>query len=176
MLTARFAAEDFAVSSSFPAYVRPVPLSYRDRIQNLAQLLEEMQLHLDAAHGAGAYRIVITSAYRTAQLNTAVGGAATSLHLEAEAADFSIVDKAGRSAADLLPELWLWIRQSMLGRVGEVELTLQHIHISNPVRGQLNDFMTKISLPMKVFEQPPTPAEALTVVAAVAAVLALSRL
>lgn len=75
-LTKNFSISEFAQLDPY----RPVPAEYR---ANVTRLANQLQVIRDAVG-----RITITSSYRTLAHNTAIGGARTSQHLTAKAADF----------------------------------------------------------------------------------------
>lgn len=175
-LTSSFTSEDFAVSSSFPQLVRAVPDELMPRVRALAVLLQELQDWLDLTYGRSRYRIVITSGYRPDELNAAVGGSSRSLHRTGHAVDFVVLDGNGRAAPELLSVLYGHIARTMTGRVGEVELSTRHIHITNPTAGNADEFMVLLREPMKVFARPPNEAELAVIAAAVGAVIAVRSL
>ena len=77
-LTANFSLSEFAQRNPY----RPVPAKYHANVKRLAEQLQPLR---DVVG-----RIVITSSYRTLAHNTAIGGAPTSQHLSAKAADFVV--------------------------------------------------------------------------------------
>lgn len=83
-LSANFRISEFAVSSSHPDLVVPVPVDYR---LNIARLAAEILQPIRDRYVIGVH---ITSGYRSHALNRAVGGAPTSQHCRAEAADFYV--------------------------------------------------------------------------------------
>lgn len=78
-----FSLGEFAQSKSYPHLVQPVPDTYLGNIYRLAiDLLQPLRALSDNP-------MTITSGYRSAALNVAVGGSRTSQHLRGEAADFT---------------------------------------------------------------------------------------
>ncbi len=175
-LTTHFGSEHFAVSDSHPELVKPVPSEYLPRVRSLALLLQELQDWLDATYGPSRYRIRITSGYRPPLLNSAVGGESSSLHLTGDAADLIVVDSGGRTMPTLLPVLYGQVSSSMVGRIGEVELSTVHLHLSNRVGSNADEFMVLLKEPMKRFAEAPTEEQLAIVATAFMAILAVRRL
>ena len=117
-LTANFSLSEFAQRNPY----RPVPAKYHPNVKRLAEQLQKLR---DVVG-----RIVITSSYRTLAHNTAIGGASTSQHLYAKAADFTV---PGKGKAEVYCTILRLIPGSMeqggLGWYGESG----HIHYD--VRG-----------------------------------------
>lgn len=104
-LTPHFALTEFAVSASHPSLVQPVP----DALAGYCRLLAV--LALQPAREALDAPLRITSGYRDAALNRAVGGSPTSQHLVAQAADVTTADPA---------TLFLWLCQTNPDGIGQV--------------------------------------------------------
>jgi peptidase M15-like protein len=157
----RFTAADLAVSDSFPKLVEPIPehlLANADRLS--ARVLEPLA---EWADGQGL-RMVFTSGYRGKRLNDAVGSSDPSLHRTADAADFILIDrKTGAQADWALPLAFQWMRGALWNNVGEVELGPNWLHVTNPVRGNLNEFLVKTGRTVRAVENP--TGESLAVVA-----------
>lgn len=174
MLTARFALEDFAVSSSRPELVRPVPADLVGNVRRLAQIAEDAQTWLDQTYGAGAYRIAITSGYRPPELNAAVGGGTRSDHLQANAMDLVVLRSSdGQAEAGVLAPLTTHIRYAMAGRFRYLELSTRHIHVSN---GSGDEGIFELQLRETVtYRGAPTTEQVVAVGLLFAALLALRR-
>lgn len=83
MLSPHFALSEFTTShtASSLGLDNTPPAAAIDNLRRTAQLLEEIRLVLKAP-------ILVTSGYRSEQLNAMVGGAGASAHLDGRAADF----------------------------------------------------------------------------------------
>lgn len=81
MISKNFKMSEFAVSSSYPHLVEPVPEKYK---QNVIDLVQNV---LQPICDATGWRDYISSGYRPDKLNKAVGGSLTSDHRYARAAD-----------------------------------------------------------------------------------------
>ena len=82
-ISEHFDMEEFAVSAEHPELVVPVPAQYQPNVVTLVTtVLEPLRVELGRS-------IRILSGYRTAALNTAIGGSPTSQHRRAEAADLT---------------------------------------------------------------------------------------
>lgn len=85
-LSKNFRLSEFAVSGSFPHLVEPVPEAFIPNVEKIVgESLQPMRTEWDRS-------FVITSCYRNAKLNKAVGGSATSQHRSAAAVDFFTAD------------------------------------------------------------------------------------
>lgn len=80
-LTPHFSLEELTVTNQRGLNNRP-GLRARQRLRALAKTLEAVRAAL------GHRPVVITSGYRSAAVNRAVGGSPTSAHMRGEAADF----------------------------------------------------------------------------------------
>ena len=80
-LSPHFTLEEFAVSGSHPGLVVPVPAIY---VKNVRRLVTTV---LQPMRDVLGRPVRVTSGYRSARLNRAVGGSKTSQHRRAEAAD-----------------------------------------------------------------------------------------
>ena len=97
-LTDNFVLSEFAVSSSFPELVRPVPAVFLPKVRRLAVLLEGIR-------AKSGHPIRILSGYRPPALNREVGGSPTSQHLSAEAVDIRFIMPTGSTERLGLVEL-----------------------------------------------------------------------
>jgi len=70
--------------------------------------------------------ITITSGYRTAELNSCIGGSIHSLHMIGAAADFCVegVDNW---------EVGMWLSRNIPESVGQIRVYDDHIHVSLPI-------------------------------------------
>lgn len=85
-LSANFHLDEFAVSGSHPHLVEPVPERFIPNVEKIVGgALQPMRTEWDRP-------FQILSGYRSAELNKAVGGSATSQHRTAAAADFTTAD------------------------------------------------------------------------------------
>jgi hypothetical protein len=100
VLTRHFMLSDYAVSTSHPELVEPVPSRYLSVVREHAEtIMQPIRDHV-------ARPITILSGYRSPALNKAVGGSPTSQHVVAEAGDFTIYGEGGRKRLhDLFVEL-----------------------------------------------------------------------
>lgn len=77
-------------------------LEYQSSVELLAkenlEKLEQLAWHLEALRSIIGSPLVITSAVRSGELNTALGGSKTSQHLKVEAVDFVPTKKNAKSA------------------------------------------------------------------------------
>lgn len=96
-LAPNFTLGEFAVSTSFPDLVEPVPDKYIPAVQALAERLQFVRDKVGP--------VKILSCYRPAALNKAVGGSRTSQHAVAEAVDFTCADFPLALAAILSVEM-----------------------------------------------------------------------
>lgn len=114
-LTAHFRLGDFAVSASRPTLVSPVPAALESYPRLLAVLaLEPARVALDMP-------LRITSGYRPAALNAAVGGSSTSQHLLAQAADVACADVVG---------LYRWLCSTRPAGIGQVIAYPSFVHVA----------------------------------------------
>lgn len=85
-LSANFHLDEFAVSGSHPHLVEPVPERFIPNVEKIVGgALQPMRTEWDRP-------FQILSGYRSAELNKAVGGSATSQHRTAAAVDFTTAD------------------------------------------------------------------------------------
>ena len=124
-LTRSFSLSEFAQRDPY----RPVPTEYRQNVQRLAEQLQALR---DVVG-----RIVITSSYRTLAHNTEIGGATTSQHLYAKAADFTVPGVSNKKVYCAILALIAQgkMEQGGLGWYGEKTANrVPHIHYD--VRGR----------------------------------------
>jgi hypothetical protein len=114
-LTPHFRLGDFAVSASRPKLVSPVPAALESYPRLLAVLA------LEPAREALDMPLRITSGYRPAALNAAVGGSSTSQHLLAQAADVACADVVG---------LYRWLCTTRPAGIGQVILYSSFVHVA----------------------------------------------
>ena len=81
---------EFSVSHSFPHLAKGVPCEYQPNV--VALVLNILQKVCDAK----GWRCVISSGYRSPELNKAVGGVPTSQHAKGEAADCIFTSNGAR--------------------------------------------------------------------------------
>ncbi len=84
--TQNFHEDEFTVSRGHPELVTPIPVQYRASMRKLVEhTLQPIRDRLGRS-------MRILSAYRSPELNEAVGGSRTSQHVRGEAADFTVTD------------------------------------------------------------------------------------
>jgi hypothetical protein len=113
--TPHFHAREFAVSASRPALVEPLPPALIDYARLLAVLA------LEPARVALGTALRITSGYRPAALNRAVGGSPTSQHLLAQAVDVTAPD---------LDALTSWLLATRPAGIGQVIRYPSFVHVA----------------------------------------------
>jgi hypothetical protein len=98
-----FSIEEFEVTST--GLDNRIPLERRGEVGDaLTELVLEV---LDPLRRASGAPIIITSGFRTPEVNKAVRGSSSSLHLEGWAADFRSASLTGRELVGLVLELGL---------------------------------------------------------------------
>ena len=132
-----FMWHEFFVSSKYPDLAKDLPKmimpAHKDALYWLTvTLLEPLRLHLDCP-------VVITSGYRSDELNNLIGGSRNSQHMYGEAVDFIIRDKP-------LIKAFEWLRDNSRSGLGQLRLRDTFIHVSLPnerLRGQVNDLRSR---------------------------------
>lgn len=141
-LTRNFKLKEFLVSSSHPELMEHVhvPRSVKWNLFKLSRIL--MQNIRDLV----GQPIVITSGYRTEELNKLVGGAPASQHLFGEACDFYVVDEEGNKDEKATKRAVEVCRQHLHFAVGQCltyynkDGSLRHVHVSLPDPRVYNQF------------------------------------
>ena len=87
---------------SFEELTKTTYVEYKSSVERVAKenldKLHELAWHLEALRGIINSPLVITSAVRSEELNTALNGSKTSQHLRVEAVDFVPIKKGAKSA------------------------------------------------------------------------------
>lgn len=132
-LTEHFSLSEFEVSeyACRKGLDNSIPKSLLPNIQKVADLMEKVRLIL------GEKRIIVNSAYRSPEINAAVGGVVTSEHCQALACDFicptfgdpyQIAKKLSLDKALEYGQLiyeGTWVHISVYGRHKKQNLTMQ---------------------------------------------------
>ena len=87
---------------SFEDLTKTTYVEYKSSVERVAKenldKLHELAWHLEALRGITNSPLIITSAVRSEELNTAINGSKTSQHLRVEAADFVPMKKGAKTA------------------------------------------------------------------------------
>ena len=87
---------------SFEELTKTTYVEYKSSVEKVAKenldKLHELAWHLEALRGIINSPLIITSAVRSEELNTALNGSKTSQHLRVEAVDFVPIKKGAKSA------------------------------------------------------------------------------
>ena len=87
---------------TFAELIKTNYLEYRSSVELLAkenlEKLDQLAWHLEALRSIIGSPLIITSAVRSEELNTALNGSKTSQHLRMEAVDFVPLNKGAKSA------------------------------------------------------------------------------
>lgn len=87
---------------SFEELTKTTYVEYKSSVERVAKenldKLHELAWHLEALRGIINSPLIITSAVRSEELNTALNGSKTSQHLRVEAVDFVPIKKGAKSA------------------------------------------------------------------------------
>ena len=116
-LTAHFTAEELTSSGNHPDIPNVLPDGWQDRLQALAEKLEEARAILGVP-------LRVSYGYRSPALNQACGGSLTSDHLFARAVDFNPL---GLSRKDAF--LTLWQHPTFMRGVDQLILERGCIHL-----------------------------------------------
>lgn len=100
-------------------------------LENLQSLAETLQIIRDAI----SVPITVSSGFRCAELNKAVGGSKTSSHMQGLAADIHAKDYTPKLLAEFIVGLGIDFDQLILEKVGSAEWV--HIGINKPNRKQV---------------------------------------
>ena len=108
----------------------PVPKEYEKNAADLVHELNKIQFYLYKENPS--YKMTLLSTYRTPERNTAVGGARSSKHMTAEAADFTVQNLDAAHQQSFIKHL-IETKRIQEGGIGQMA-TATHYNINDTFR------------------------------------------